>query len=276
MGVCVITGGAGGMGIAIARMQGKEHDLLLVDVSQVKLDAALETLREDGIQAATAVCDISDRGCVQALAERAAAMGEISAVIHTAGLSPTMAPAPRIVQVNALGTYYIIEEFFKVMGEDSSMVTVASLATHMMARNAGESIHAVVDHPDDPDFEKRLNKLIDGMAASGSTPAAGIAYSVSKYFSWRYTRRNVMRFWSKGIRINCVTPGNIATPMGKAEEAGCARTAAHMAIKRYGTPEEIAAAVAFLTSAAAGDTTGADLPVDGGFCCCTSFPQVGA
>lgn len=278
MRVCVITGGAGGMGISCARIKGKTHKLLLVDVSQEKLDSAVKLLADEGIaDVVTDVCDVSNRDDVKRLAQKALQLGEIDTVLQLAGVSPAqLDSAETILRVNAIGLYNMIEEFYAVMGEGSNMVTVNSLATHMSARGATEEIYSVLDNPADPEFLSKLLEIATSAAEKVGTAPAGLAYSYSKLFSWRYSRRNVMRFYSKGIRINTVTPGIISTPMGLAEGGGSERMKAGMAIKRYGTPDEMAAAICFLTGETAGDITGVDLPVDGGYTCIMNFPQIEA
>ena len=81
MKVCVITGGAGGMGVECAKIMGKREKLLLVDVSAEKLEAAVSEISECGIEGVeTAVCDITDRDQVKALAQQAAALGEVNSL----------------------------------------------------------------------------------------------------------------------------------------------------------------------------------------------------
>lgn len=273
--ITVITGGAGGMGIACAKIKGKTDRLLLVDVSQERLDSTVALLADLGIKdVETAVCDVRSREEVDALAQKAAGMGRIETVLNLAGVSPAQADADLILAVNGVGVYNMIEGFFAVMGEGSNMVTVNSLAVHLFKKYmANADIDALMDAPEDGDLYEKLEGIAKSFAGEGE-PIRFKAYPVSKYFSYRYSRRNVRRFWSKGIRINTVTPGTIATPMGIAEAEGNARMQAGMAIDRDGTPDEMAAAICFLTTADAADITGIDLPVDGGWTCIAEFPQI--
>lgn len=272
----VITGGAGGMGIACAKIKGKTDRLLLVDVSQERLDEVVEMLEKEGIEdVETAVCDISKREAVDELAQRAADLGKIETVLNLGGVSPATADEDLILSVNAIGVYNVIESFFEVMGEGSNMITVNSLATHLFKMyNANDEINAIMDDPASPGFYDALMGLVVEFSKQVGGPLRNQAYPVSKYFSYRYSRRNVRRFWSKGIRINTVTPGTIATPMGIASADGNKRMQVGMAIDRDGTPEEMAVAICFLSSPEASDITGVDLPVDGGWTCIAEFPQI--
>ena len=282
MTIAVITGGAGGMGLEVAKIMGTREDLLLVDVSQEKLDAAVEEVRGAGVERniETAICDISDRAQVKALAEKAAGLGTIGSVIHLAGVSGQLG-AELVLKVNGLGVYNMIEEFFEVMPEGSNMITVNSLSTDLNAdyydKNP-EVAEMLFDHPEDPAFVAKLlatgEKTVE--ASGGRAPLGGVCYGLAKYFSHRYSIRNVKRFWTKKIRLNTVTPGVIATPMGILEKDGSDRMVAMMAIQEYGTPLQMATAICWLTEPNAGDITGIDLRVDGGWQALRKYPQIEA
>ena len=282
MKVCVITGGAGGMGVECAKIMGKREKLLLVDVSQEKLDAVVAELADLGIEGVeTALCDISKREDVKALAQKAASLGEINSVLHLAGLGHHCEPK-LIAAVNGLGVYNMIEEFYEVMPEGAGMVTVNSLSTHINQRmyKAGPTGDApdYMDHPEADDFIDVMVADAEAFAARINRPEAlgGITYGLAKYFSWRYSLRNVQRFANKGLRINTVTPGVISTPMGDVNDPSVARQIGEMAIQRPGKPEEMAAAICWLTEDTASVITGIDLPVDGGISALKQFPgQVG-
>lgn len=103
-GVAVITGGGGGMGLACARLLGTSFRLLLAEVDAARLERAVETLRTTGFDVDSAVVDVSDAKSVRALAARASNLGNLGALVHTAGLSPTMADGARIWEVNLRGS----------------------------------------------------------------------------------------------------------------------------------------------------------------------------
>jgi len=106
-----------------------------------------------------------------------------------------------------------------------------------------------------------------GSVVGDSTPWPGASdYSATKGAVAAYTRGWARDLGPKGITVNNVQPGPIDTdmnPAGNGDFAGLQKTAT--ALGRYGKPEEVAAAVAFLASPAAAYITGATLNVDGGF-----------
>ena len=107
--VTVITGGAGGMGLAAAKIVGRDHPVVICDVSQDRLDAAVAALGEADVECTAVVCDITDQKSVAELVETSSAVGPVASVIHTAGLSPSMGSADLIIRVNAVGTVNINE-----------------------------------------------------------------------------------------------------------------------------------------------------------------------
>src|ERR1700733_9945030 len=90
--VLVIIGG-GGMGVSVARRSGAGRTIVLADVNADGLNAAAGALTEDGHQVLTREVDVTSRSSVAAVAETARAAGRVTAVVHTAGLSPEQAPA---------------------------------------------------------------------------------------------------------------------------------------------------------------------------------------
>src|ERR1700716_3398031 len=87
----IVVIGAGSIGQAIARRVSAGKHVLLADLRQENADAAAKTLSEAGFNVTTAKVDVSSRASVQALVEKAASLGEVSGVIHAAGVSPSQA-----------------------------------------------------------------------------------------------------------------------------------------------------------------------------------------
>lgn len=107
--------GVGGMGEAIARRSGSGRTVVLADFNEATLERVAASLRGDGFDVHTNVTDVSDAAAVAALAEFAASLGPVTAVAHTAGLSPTQAPTGAILRVDLLGVAVSLEEFAKVI-----------------------------------------------------------------------------------------------------------------------------------------------------------------
>src|SRR5215472_3085948 len=110
-----VTIGVGGMGQAITRRVGSGARLLLADYDKELLGQAHAALEDDGYDVTAAVVDVSDHTAVAGLAEAAAALGPVTRLIHTAGLSPAKSGAAAILAVDLAGVAYSVEEFGKVI-----------------------------------------------------------------------------------------------------------------------------------------------------------------
>ncbi|BBZ46498.1 SDR family oxidoreductase [Mycobacterium parmense] len=260
--VSVITGGAGGMGLATAKIVGRDHVLVLCDVRQDRLAAAAATLDSLGITPTVVYCDVTDPSAVAGLFDTAAGLGTLASVIHTAGVSPSMGPADYVMRTNALGTVNVNEAFYAVAGEGAAIVNVASMAAHVLPAE-------MIPTEQFPTAITDADAFIDAMlAACDIVPEearSGIAYALSKSFVRWYSQSAAERFNARGTRIVSVSPGSVDTEMGRLEEqAGAGAMVANAAVPRWGTPEEMAELLAFCASAKAGYLTGTDILNDGG------------
>lgn len=260
--VSVITGGAGGIGLATAKIVGGSHAVLLCDVRQDRLGIAAKTLDGLGITASVIHCDVTDRRAVIKLLDTAAAVGPIASVIHTAGVSPSMGDADYVMRTNAIGTANVNEAFFRAAGEGSAIVNVASMAAHLLPEElipTGQFPLALSD----------VDAFMAAMAAVCEPipheMRSGFAYAVSKAFVRWYSSSQAERFTGRGLRIVSVSPGSTDTEMGRLEEqAGAGALVVDAAIPRWGKPEEMAALLAFCAGEQAGYLTGTDILNDGG------------
>ena len=172
----VITGGAGGMGKAIAKKIGPEYDLVLADRSEEALAKAVEELTTLGITAHTCIVDIADKESVEKLAEYAASLGDVKNVVHTAGVSPTNTKAEDVLKINGLGTMYMTESFFPIMAGGGAMINFGSVAAYTLEPQ--EEWYDVFDECEDPDFYGKLLELVapfqgDDFAYAGTcTPSS--------------------------------------------------------------------------------------------------------
>ncbi|AKS36102.1 SDR family oxidoreductase [Mycolicibacterium goodii] len=260
--VSVITGGAGGMGVATAKLVGKEHAVVLCDVRQDRLDAATATLQEIGITPTVVNCDVTDRHAVNRLFATAAGLGSLASVIHTAGVSPSMGDAEYIIRTNALGTATINEAFYAAAPRGSAIVNVASMAAHMLPEEMiPTSVFPQAMHAPDA-FLKDMLAACE-IVAEEARP--GVAYGLSKSFVRWYSSAQAERFNGRGLRIVSVSPGSVDTEMGRLEEkTGAGAVVADAAVPRWGTPEEMAELFAFCAGDRAGYLTGTDILIDGG------------
>jgi NAD(P)-dependent dehydrogenase (short-subunit alcohol dehydrogenase family) len=261
--VTVITGGAGGMGLAVAKIVGLDHHIVICDVNQQRLETAIKELKQLGISCDSMVCDITDRKSVDALVKFAVGLGTVISVIHTAGISPQMADAEIIMKVNALGTINITEAFYEIATEGFALVNVASMAAYMFPRWLLPTRAYPYAFSNKDVF---LNKaLFPCRLMPKGLPRTGTAYSISKNFVVWYSRKNAARFGQKGSRILTVSPGTFDTAMGRLEEkSGSAEMLKDAALKRFGRPEEVAELLAFCASDKASYITGTDILCDGG------------
>ena len=260
--VTVIVG-AGGMGETIARRIGAGTKLVVADFNDELLSRLQTELAGDGFDVTTQKVDVSSRESVAALADAAAALGPVTTVIHTAGLSPTQAPTPAILAVDLLGVAISLEEFARVIAPGGAGVVIASMAGTMAAgRFPAEMETALALTPTD-------QLLALPFLAEGAVLNPGIAYSIAKRANQLRVQTASVAWGERGARINSISPGVISTPMGQQElasESGASMRAMVDAsgTGRLGTPNDIAAAAAFLVGPDATFITGTDLLVDGG------------
>ncbi|RZE25596.1 short-chain dehydrogenase [Streptomyces albidoflavus] len=257
----VVVIGVGGMGEAIARRQGPGNRLLLADFDEATLAAVAERLRGQGHEVVTQAVDVSSASSVTALAEAAAGLGPVTQVVHTAGLSPVQASPAAVLRVDLLGTALVVEEFGHVVAPGGAGVVIASMAGHMLRTPLTAEQESALAHT--PAGELLRLPFADPEALGQG------AYGLAKYGNRLRVQAASAAWGARGARINSVSPGVIATPMGQQELDGASgRTMRAMVAAsgtgRLGTPEDIAEAAAFLLGPGASFITGNDLLVDGG------------
>jgi NAD(P)-dependent dehydrogenase (short-subunit alcohol dehydrogenase family) len=261
--VLVITGGAGGIGLACARVLADRGRLLLVDLGEEQLEAARTALTADGARVETLRCDVASSADTAAVAERVRAIGRFRCLVHTAGVSPEMADASTVLEVDLLGSVRITDALFPLVGPGSSSILFSSIAGYSELEPAVEKLL------DDPLADGFLAAVEQALGRQLDSPTA---YVLAKRGVMRLAERLAAPWGAKGGRAIAISPGLIDTPMGRLElqrQPIVPLMADMTPVKRPeqplpGRPHDIAAAVAFLTSDAAAFISGCDLRVDGG------------
>jgi meso-butanediol dehydrogenase/(S,S)-butanediol dehydrogenase/diacetyl reductase len=239
MPVAFITGAARGIGLAVAEwFLANGHRVALIDRDGPELKRAAARLAGDRMLAVK--CDVSQpKQVASAVAATVKAFGRIDALVNNAGiaifkpvLETKLQEWEAILATNLTGAFICAQAVVPVMlkGGGGAIVNIAS---------------------------------ISGLRAS----TLRVAYGTSKAAIIHLTRQLAVELGTRGIRANCVAPGPVDTAMAKLVHTPAIRQDYHDIIpqNRYGTPLEIASAVGFLCTPAAGYVNGQVLAVDGGF-----------
>lgn len=260
--VSVITGGAGGMGLATAKIIGRDHTVVLCDVRQDRLDSAQAALNDLGITSTVVNCDVTDRDAVTRLFETASGLGTLASVIHTAGVSPSMGDAEFVMRTNAFGTVVVDEAFYDAAGHGAVIVNVASMSAYLLPDKIIPTGQFPLALRDGDAFVAAMTTHCNH---APEQVRSGFSYTVSKAFVKWYTESQSERFGGRGLRIVSVSPGNVDTELGRLEEkAGVGAMMPDALIPRWGTPEEMAELFAFCAGGKCNYLHGADVLADGG------------
>jgi NAD(P)-dependent dehydrogenase (short-subunit alcohol dehydrogenase family) len=262
----LITGAAGGMGRACARLFGMTHDLVLTDVVAAALQGFAGELERDGYTVAgVAVGDLCDDAVLASLMGCMAG-GAPFILVHTAGLSPSQADWQTIMRVNLLGTARLMQAAEPLVLPGTVAVLIASTAGHGLP--SLPDVEAIMAAALEPDLIARIAPFVEGMAVhAGPAGAGGISYSFSKKGVLQLGERKAIDWGPLGGRVVTISPGLILTPMGRREvekTPGAATVMDAAPVGRPGTATDIAMTALFLASAQAAFITGSDVRVDGG------------
>jgi NAD(P)-dependent dehydrogenase (short-subunit alcohol dehydrogenase family) len=258
----VVVIGAGQIGQAIARRISAGKHVVLADLRQENADAAAEVLANAGFDVSIAVVDVSSRESVHALAETAAACGDITGVIHAAGVSPSQASVEAILAVDLYGTALVLEEFGSVIARGGAGVVISSQSGHRLPALAAEQDAALATTPADD-----LLKL--PMLQPGQVTDTLHAYQLAKRGNSLRVRAEAVRWAKRGARVNTISPGIIITPLAKDELTGPRGEGYRRMIElapagRAGTPDEVGTVGALLMGPDGAFITGSDFLMDGG------------
>ena len=258
----VVVIGAGQIGQAIARRVGFGKHVLLADMRQDNANAAAEVLANAGYEVSVATVDASSRDAVHALVETATGLGDVTGLIHAAGVSPTQASPATILKVDLYGTALVLEEFGNIIARGGAGVVIASQSGHRLPPLTVEQNKAL---PTTPVEELLFLPFLQPDQVTDSLHA----YQISKRGNSLRVMAEAVRWGKRGARVNTISPGIIMTPLAKDELSGprgvgYRRMIELSAAGRAGTPDEVAIVGALLMGPDGGFITGSDFLMDGG------------
>jgi meso-butanediol dehydrogenase / (S,S)-butanediol dehydrogenase / diacetyl reductase len=253
--VAVVTGGTSGIGLATAaRLADEGAAVVLAGRDPERGREALTALARE--QAIFVPTDVTDRPSVEALFERAVAeFGRLDVLVNCAG-------AVSVVPFGHLRR----EQWQRTLSVNLTAVFDCCQAAlpHLRATvTAGLSPQTAIVNV----------ASLDGVGGDkGMT-----AYGAAKAGVVNFTRSLALELIGEGIRVNCVSPGAVDTAMTTTtagDPAHAAEFARHIPAGRFGRPDELAAAIAFVAADEASFMVGANLVVDGGVTCATGHPDL--
>jgi len=240
--VAIVSGSSYGIGLATAQIFAREGAHVVICARGVeKLELAKRLIEQEGGSVSAQVLDLTDLESYQALIEKTAEQrGRLDILVNNAAVT-----RHGMISGMSLDNW---RKNFSVTADATFIGTKTAMA--IMAKQGWGSI-------------------VNVSSSCGSKAAIGVAgYSAAKAAANQFSNCAAMEVAALGVRVNSVVPGSVDTPANQAAAQGDQSTIDTLnnaiPMKRSGQPEEIAAAIAFLSSDDASFITGVELPVDGG------------
>jgi NAD(P)-dependent dehydrogenase (short-subunit alcohol dehydrogenase family) len=258
----VVVIGPGQIGQAIARRVGVGKHIVLADMRAENAAAAAEVLSNAGYDVSTATVDVASREAVMALVRTATALGEVSRLIHAAGVSPSQATPETILKVDLYGTALVLDAFGEVIARGGSGVVIASQSGHRLPPLDLDQNRALATTP--------VEELLAlPFLQPGQVKDSLHAYQLSKRGNALRVAAEAVCWGKRGARINTISPGIIMTPLAKDELSGprgegYRRMIELSPVGRAGTPDEVGGLAALLMGPDGAFITGSDFLMDGG------------
>ena len=237
--VSIITGAAQGSGLATALKFAQEGAIVVVcDVKQAAVDEAVQQCQAIGAQSVGFVVDVTQRDMVDAMVKRVVEQfGRVDVLVNNAGITQdarlqkmTEEQFDRVIDVNLRGVFHCAQSVADIMVNQGSGVILNASSIVGLYGNFGQT-----------------------------------NYAASKFGVIGFTKTWSRELGPKGVRVNAIAPGFVATPiLGTMPQKVIDEMAHRVPLKRLGQPEDIANAYAFLASDEAAYINGTVLEVAGG------------
>ncbi|PHY17582.1 SDR family oxidoreductase [Caulobacter sp. BP25] len=258
----VVVIGAGSIGQAIARRVSAGKHVLLADLHQANAEAAAKVLSDAGFETSTTSVDISSRASLETLVKTATALGEVTGVIHAAGVSPSQAPPEAVLAVDLHGTAMILELFGEVIARGGSCVVISSQSGHRLGALTAAEDDALATTPAD-------DLLSLPMLRPENIKDSLHAYQLAKRGNVLRVKAEAVRWGQRGARVNAISPGIVITPLARDELTGprgegYRRMIELSPVGRAATPDEVGHVGALLMGPDGAFITGSDILMDGG------------
>jgi NAD(P)-dependent dehydrogenase (short-subunit alcohol dehydrogenase family) len=235
----VVTGAGSGLGRATAlRLAAEGAHVACADLAADRAEETARAIASAGGEALALEVDVTDvEACARMIEATLRRFGALTTLVNSAGIAGPADAAPaadawrHVLDVNLTGTWL-----------------AAQAAREALAAGGGSVINLA---------------SIYGVTGGSRSPA----YAASKGGVTNLTRQLALQ-WAPAIRVNCVCPGHVETPLTAAVMADPAwreRTLPKYPLGRFGTVDDVAAAILYLASDDAAFVTGVALPVDGGY-----------